>query len=937
MVFAVAFLLNSAGNFVIGIVLGALLGPAEFGRYATVTLAALTLAGGAFDWLRLSTIRFSGYGDQRVSFASSLEAAYLVVAAALYVAVAIAWLCGLDFGFGPILLWLTPFFTVAVSRVDYAAAQFRARGLARAFAAIFTLRQTFCFAAAAVVAYVRRDAATAVAAMAMANLAAAIALGGALRVPGARLAAARGRDVVQFLVYAKPLVASMVIYALISLINRQVAFERLGAAETGEFSLAFDLSQRLFQAIYALPEILLFQYALQRDRDEGRAAAEAQVAANVVLSLAILLPAVAGYFALGPTFEALIVPSAYRGEFTRISLALAPGLLCYGGLTVAVNPVFQLAKKTWPVTAAAAIALAVDLALLAFTDVGASVGGLARAYSLSLVVAALISAAIAFRRPAMRPNLRDLAIVVVAVAAMAAAVRPFNAIPSHAVAALGAIVVGGAIYGGALLAFDVAGLRAILADEARRCGTCLIAAASAIDALSRKSKRDSQLGGARGREKGTEATLAHSDAARRGPADAPEPSIVGASSPKVVIFGSAKPVTCAVMDYARRLCDAINAQRPGFVVVETIEPDKPFAFVGAVVKALRAGAVAHFELPIEGWGNSVVPGSALMAARLLTRKGRVAMTMHEWTSLNPLRYLSTIPDFLAADGFIFVSPREREAFLATPWAARAKKDAALVIPIGPNIMPVRVDGARVAEERMRTRGEGAARADVVIGFFGVLYASKRPDLLLRVVRTLLDRGVKARLLVCGDFLWDKPKDRGAFLDLARELGVAEWLDFRGRIDDEGELMATLSASEVFLLPYADGVSARRGSFQAVSQLAIPLVTTAPARPDEFDPLPSLKRKIDSSATALVPADARPEDFAEAVMAVLPQKDRAIGVSLDAIWREAATNHLAFYDRLLGRGEAARDDGSGGALRLDAAEWRSARAERMTGARRSRAR
>ena len=67
-----------------------------------------------------------------------------------------------------------------------------------------------------------------------------------------------------------------------------------------------------------------------------------------------------------------------------------------------------------------------------------------------------------------------------------------------------------------------------------------------------------------------------------------------ASSPQVVIFGSAKPVTCAVMDGARRLCDAINAQRPGFVVVEIIEPDNPFAFVGAVAKALRAGAVAHF-------------------------------------------------------------------------------------------------------------------------------------------------------------------------------------------------------------------------------------------------------------------------------------------------------------------------------------------------------
>ena len=141
--------------------------------------------------------------------------------------------------------------------------------------------------------------------------------------------------------------------------------------------------------------------------------------------------------------------------------------------------------------------------------------------------------------------------------------------------------------------------------------------------------------------------------------------------------------------------------------------------------------------------------------------------MHEWASLNPLRYLSTIPDLLAADGFVFVSPRQRDGFLSTPWVSRAKKDAAPVIPIGPTSCRRTIDGARVAMERMRTRGEGALRADVVVGFFGVLYASKRPDLLLRVIASLSKRGVKARLLVCGDFLWDKPNDRAAFLALAQ--------------------------------------------------------------------------------------------------------------------------------------------------------------------------
>jgi len=36
MVFAIVFLPNAVANFLLGIILSALLGPAEFGRYATV-------------------------------------------------------------------------------------------------------------------------------------------------------------------------------------------------------------------------------------------------------------------------------------------------------------------------------------------------------------------------------------------------------------------------------------------------------------------------------------------------------------------------------------------------------------------------------------------------------------------------------------------------------------------------------------------------------------------------------------------------------------------------------------------------------------------------------------------------------------------------------------------------------------------------------------
>jgi glycosyltransferase involved in cell wall biosynthesis len=365
----------------------------------------------------------------------------------------------------------------------------------------------------------------------------------------------------------------------------------------------------------------------------------------------------------------------------------------------------------------------------------------------------------------------------------------------------------------------------------------------------------------------------------------------------IVLFGSARPVTCAVMDYSYRLAEAINRQRAGMVEVCTIEPGQPGAFIGAIRQVLSQDRIVHFQLPIEGWGNALLPGSALFAARALSRRGKIVITMHEWTSLNRLRYLSMVPDVLASDAFVFVSARQRETFMKTPLVSAAKKAAAPVIPIGPNIMPKAIDEGLKATERARILGEGATKAELVIGFFGVLYASKRPEVLLQTLHALHERGTKARLLVCGDFLWDKPQDREAFFAVARELGVMEWLDFRGRIDDETALMSTLAASDVFLLPYSDGISTRRGSFQAVARLAVPLVSTTPEQADEFDATPLLASKINSPATVLCAADAPGQEFAAAILKAHAARAHAIGVDLATLWDDAARDHLALYDGL----------------------------------------
>jgi O-antigen/teichoic acid export membrane protein len=461
MLFTVTFFLNAAANFAFGLTLSALLGPAEFGRYSTVQLASITLATGMLDWLRYSTLRYSGDDRARTVIASSLETGYVALTLAAYLVVGLLAAFGVTFNFGAIMLLLTPLLGVAAHRVDYSGAKFRAREQGARFAAIYGLRQALCFSAVLLVAWRTRDAVSVVAALAAANLIPAIVLGGWSRSESATLRNASMARLAQFFVYAKPIVVSLVIYQLIGLINRYVALASLGPAAAGKLSLAADLGQRLFGAVNSLPELMLFQYALRLDRTEGRAAADRQLAVNMALVFALLAPFTVGYAVMAPTFEALLVPAAYRGDFARLSFEHAPGFFALFATIAGVNPIFQLRNKTWLVTLAALSALATDLVLLNFTSLGGSVDGLAIAYSASLVVSLLVTLVVGFSIWSVRPRLRDFVVIAAATGIMAALVRPLNGLPSHALAAALAVAIGTVLLGGAGLVFDVAGVRSL--------------------------------------------------------------------------------------------------------------------------------------------------------------------------------------------------------------------------------------------------------------------------------------------------------------------------------------------------------------------------------------------------------------------------------------------------------------------------------------------
>ena len=267
------------------------------------------------------------------------------------------------------------------------------------------------------------------------------------------------KDLWGFVVYSAPIVAATALFMAIGLVNRELALARFGAVETGKLSLAADLSFRLFVAFNFLPETVLFQIAMRREATEGPEAATLQIHLNQVYALAIIAPIALGYMAMTPTFEALLVPRAYRGDFVGLARDLAPGFLAYCAIYAICNPLFQLARRTWPIALAALAAFLANLALASFPPFSQSIEGLALAHSASLILGFTCAVVMVMWRTQMKPRWRDLTAVSIASAAMALAIRPLNAIPSAPLAAALALIVGGAIFGAALIVFDVAGLR----------------------------------------------------------------------------------------------------------------------------------------------------------------------------------------------------------------------------------------------------------------------------------------------------------------------------------------------------------------------------------------------------------------------------------------------------------------------------------------------
>jgi O-antigen/teichoic acid export membrane protein len=463
-----AFLANTVANFLIGLLVAKFLGPEEYGRFALAFAIGVVIQTGAFDWMRLSATRFysTRVREAEPAIRATLDFAYLATTAAVIVVGGLFLLIAPPFALGDTLIALA-LATAAINGLfDYSTALLRARFEDKSYSRVVLAKNILALALTGGGAFVFHSAGMAIAGSLASLFGAVLTARASLKDPGASPRGARMATACTLVAYSAPIVAANMLYQSVPLAARALVTAYYGFAETGQFSLAYDLGIRAIFAMGSALDVLLFQIAVAAHERHGAEKGKEQIARNMTIVAAFLLPACAGIWLTMPSIEALIVPPQFRGPFGHYLDLLLPGLFAMGLIQFAINPVFQIEKKTAPLIGAASVAVVAGLCFALALPRGADASSLALAQCLAYVAALAALVLFAARTSPQWPRGRDMFGALAATGAMVLALHPLAGLEPGILTLLLQVGVGGFVYCGAVLALDIAGLRGLAFSRA---------------------------------------------------------------------------------------------------------------------------------------------------------------------------------------------------------------------------------------------------------------------------------------------------------------------------------------------------------------------------------------------------------------------------------------------------------------------------------------
>lgn len=267
-----------------------------------------------------------------------------------------------------------------------------------------------------------------------------------------------------------------------------------------------------------------------------------------------------------------------------------------------------------------------------------------------------------------------------------------------------------------------------------------------------------------------------------------------------MLLAPESPGSCGVLDYSRRLAEALKEQGVAVTLARGIRNDRlSLRELRAELRARRP-ELLHIQYPMARYGASLLP---LVAAWL--PGVRTLVTLHEFSQAHPLRRVAALAFSRAA--LVFTTEQEEQAYRRWyPWS----RGRTQVIPLGSNI-PWLADG-------------GKRDLDAVC-YFGQLRPQRGLEAFIELARLAQRQAPQLRFQVLGAVPAGREDYCRALRESAADLRQLGWALESG--DDA--VAQRLAATGFVYLPYPDGASGRRGSLLAALGNGALVITTRGAQ------------------------------------------------------------------------------------------------------------
>jgi glycosyltransferase involved in cell wall biosynthesis len=366
-------------------------------------------------------------------------------------------------------------------------------------------------------------------------------------------------------------------------------------------------------------------------------------------------------------------------------------------------------------------------------------------------------------------------------------------------------------------------------------------------------------------------------------------------------------VVCGVGDYTKCLAEELVRQGEQVVVVTSTgyRGDS-----GGAVNVLPLGSrwsavegwklirsqrrqsadVIHMQYTPDLYGRRSSFALTPFVSRFLPRRAPVVVTFH--TLIGGGLWSKVMAPWLLMMADRSISANEEVSDLIHRHLP-ALESRVTEIGIGSNIQ-VRAAGRDAVRRSERSR-LGLPDGAPVLAHFGLVYPGKGLETLFQALPEILRQAPSARLIIIGA---TRPADqsyRAALEQLACARGIAHAVIWAGQHSAE-TVSRMLAAADLFVVPYDDGGTIRRGSLMAGLAHGLPVVTTP-------SPVPSSSLRDGVNVALVPPGDA--DALAKRVCALLASDDEQMRLRAGALalaeqfsWPAIAQRTRALYAQVL---------------------------------------